>query len=53
MSKKKSKKKNKLKIPKPRNWLAVRAFERSGAGPHDSNKYSRKKKHKKPNKDED
>ena len=40
----KGKKANK---PKPRNWLAVHAFQRSGAGKHkDKSKYSRKKKHK-------
>ncbi len=33
--------------PKPRNWLAVHAFQRSGAGEHkDKKKYSRKEKHK-------
>jgi hypothetical protein len=33
--------------PKTRNWLAVRAFLRSGAGKHkDKSKYSRKTKHK-------
>ena len=37
----------KFKAPKPRNWLAVRAFLRSGAGKHkDKSKYSRKVKHK-------
>jgi hypothetical protein len=40
-------KKTKTKIPKPRNWLAVRAHLRSGAGKHkDKSKYSRKVKHK-------
>ena len=43
MPKKKKKKKG---PPKPRNWLAVHAFQRSGAGAHDANKYTRKKKHK-------
>ncbi len=32
--------------PKPRNWIAVHAFQRSGAGKHkDKSKYSRKEKH--------
>lgn len=32
---------------KSRNWLAVRAFQRSGAGKHkDKSKYTRKPKHK-------
>ena len=40
----KGKKSNK---PKPRNWIAVHAFQRSGAGKHkDKTKYSRKTKHK-------
>lgn len=41
-------KKNKKKdaSPKQRNWIAVHAFQRNGAGPHDSKKYSRKIKHK-------
>ena len=35
------------KVPKARNWLAVRAYLRSGAGKHkDKSKYSRKVKHK-------
>jgi hypothetical protein len=39
-------KKGKTKTPKARNWLAVRAFQRSGAGKHrDKSKYSRKVKH--------
>ena len=33
--------------PKTRNWLAVRAYLRSGAGKHkDKSKYTRKMKHK-------
>tara|TARA_B100000424_G_C22713318_1_gene388110 strand:- start:164 stop:346 length:183 start_codon:yes stop_codon:yes gene_type:complete len=37
----------KSKTTKPRNWLAVHAFQRSGAGKHKSKKtYTRKKKHK-------
>ena len=41
------KKKKKNKAPKQRNWLAVYAFQRSGAGGHkDKSKYSRKTKHK-------
>jgi len=41
------KKSKKLKSPKPRNWLAVHAFQRSGAGKHKSKKaYTRKDKHK-------
>ena len=41
-------KKNKQKkAPKGRNWLAVHAFQRSGAGGHkDKSKYTRKTKHK-------
>ena len=39
--------KKKQKSLKPRNWLAVRAFQRSGAGKHKSKKtYTRKNKHK-------
>tara|TARA_R100000995_G_scaffold62758_1_gene32245 strand:+ start:1024 stop:1152 length:129 start_codon:yes stop_codon:yes gene_type:complete len=39
----------KKKAPlKRRNWLAVRAHQRSGAGRHkDKSKYTRKTKHKK------
>jgi len=44
MPKKKKKKKG---PPKARNWLAVHAFQRSGAGAHTPSKYSRKTKHKK------
>ena len=40
------KKNKKNTIPKQRNWIAVYAFQRNGAGPHDSKKYSRKQKHK-------
>ena len=33
--------------PKPRNWIAVHAFQRTGAGKHkDKTKYIRKPKHK-------
>jgi len=41
-------KKQKKQTPsKPRNWLAVHAFQRSGAGKHKSKKiYTRKNKHK-------
>ena len=40
-------KKKKTKTPKARNWIAVHAFQRSGAGKHkDKSKYSRKHKHK-------
>ena len=40
------KKKNSDAAPKPRNWIAVHAFQRSGAGKHKSKTiYSRKKKH--------
>ena len=40
-------KKKKVATPRERNWLAVHAFQRSGAGKHTSKKdYSRKKKHK-------
>jgi hypothetical protein len=46
MKKNKQKSKKKSNIPKKRNWIAVHAFQRSGAGPHESKKYSRKIKHK-------
>jgi len=37
----------KIKTPKARNWVAVYAFLRSGAGKHkDKSRYSRKVKHK-------
>tara|TARA_Y100001958_G_C20702020_1_gene207621 strand:+ start:293 stop:475 length:183 start_codon:yes stop_codon:yes gene_type:complete len=37
----------KPKAAKPRNWIAVHAFQRSGAGKHKSKKtYTRKNKHK-------
>ena len=40
-------KKKKSTAPKPRNWYAVHAFQRSGAGKHkDKSKYTRKQKHK-------
>ena len=40
-------KKKKCKTPKQRNWIAVHAFQRSGAGKHKSKKiYTRKTKHK-------
>lgn len=36
----------KLKLPKQRNWMAVEAHFKSGAGSHKSKKtYSRKVKH--------
>lgn len=39
--------KKKIKAPKVRNWIAVHAFQRSGAGKHkDKSKYNRKLKHK-------
>lgn len=41
--------KNKVVVtkPKPRNWLAVAAHFRSGAGKHkDKSRYTRKVKHK-------
>tara|TARA_E500000318_G_C3443575_1_gene165956 strand:- start:357 stop:545 length:189 start_codon:yes stop_codon:yes gene_type:complete len=41
------KKQKKTKKVKTRNWLAVQAFQRSGAGKHkDKSKYTRKQKHK-------
>tara|TARA_Y100001973_G_C5196502_1_gene334617 strand:+ start:2514 stop:2669 length:156 start_codon:yes stop_codon:yes gene_type:complete len=44
---KKSQKPIKIKLPKSRNWIAVYAFQRSGAGKHKSKKsYTRKLKHK-------
>ena len=50
----KKKKKGKKKLPKERNWLAVHAFQRSGAGKHKSKKdYNRKKKHKNKEKSDD
>lgn len=37
----------KVRKPKARNWVAVHAFLRSGAGKHkDKSKYTRKSKHK-------
>lgn len=38
----------KIKAPKPRNWLAVHAFQRNrkAGGFHGKSKYSRKTKHK-------
>lgn len=40
--------KKKKNSPKKRNWLAVHAHQRSGAGKHkDKSKYTRKTKHKK------
>ena len=37
-----------VRKPKTRNWVAVHAFLRSGAGKHkDRSKYTRKSKHKK------
>lgn len=42
----------KIKNPKPRNWIAVKAFQRSGAGYHNcKKKYTRKVKHKGVNND--
>jgi len=42
------KSKSTKKIPRTRNWLAVVAHFKTGAGNHGSkNKYNRKKKHKK------
>lgn len=42
-----------VKLKKPRNWIAVAAHLRSGAGKHkDKSKYSRKVKHKKNLKDD-
>ena len=37
-------KKNKTKAPKARNWLAVHAFQRSGAGSHGDKKKKLNKK---------
>ena len=38
---------SKAQAPRARNWLAVRAHLRGGAGKHkDKSKYSRKAKHK-------
>lgn len=46
-----AKKNKKKKLPKERNWIAVAAFQRSGAGKHKSKKdYNRKEKHKKKDK---
>ena len=46
------KKKGEPEKLKTRNWLAVHAFQRSGAGGHKSKKtYSRKDKHKGRSKD--
>lgn len=38
--------KKKKKLPKQRNWYAVAAHFRTGAGSHGKKKYSRKIKHK-------
>ena len=40
------KKKKSQKTPKTRNWVAVQAHFRTGAGAHSPNKYTRKQKHK-------
>ena len=41
------KNKNKNKVPKQRNWVAVAAHFKTGAGSHKSKKmYTRKRKHK-------
>lgn len=43
----KCKKSKEVRKPKTRNWVAVHAFLRPGAGSHkDKSKYSRKLKHK-------
>jgi hypothetical protein len=43
----KTMKRNRKDRIKSRNWLAVHAFQRSGAGRHkDKSKYNRKSKHK-------
>ncbi len=48
MKKKKTRIMKTIKKIKGRNWLAVRAHQRSGAGKHkDKSKYTRKTKHKK------
>ncbi len=40
-------KKKELKVPKQRNWVAVAAHFKSGAGRHKTKKmYTRKRKHK-------
>ena len=47
LEERKMKKKSKQSTAKPRNWIAVHAFQRSGAGKHkDKSKYNRKYKHK-------
>ncbi len=45
-------KKKKAKSPKERNWVAVAAHFKTGAGSHGSKKtYTRKEKHKKQNRE--
>ena len=39
-----AKKKKSQQTPKPRNWLAVHAFQRSGAGRHPDKKKKRNKR---------
>lgn len=39
-----SMKKKTTKTPKPRNWLAVRAYQRSGAGTHKDKKKAANKR---------
>lgn len=39
-----SKSRKKIKITKPRNWLAIHAFQRSGSGSHGDKKKQRNKK---------
>ena len=47
MMSQKSQNKKAVRKPKARNWVAVHAFLRSGAGKHkDKSKYTRKSKHK-------
>ena len=41
-----AKKKKSPKTQKPRNWVAVQAHFRTGAGAHSPKKYTRKQKHK-------
>ena len=44
LKRKKNKKKRVLQKPKERNWIAQKAFTRSGAGPHKDKKKEQAKK---------
>jgi|TARA_R110002096_G_scaffold404292_1_gene602073 hypothetical protein len=44
LKRKKNKKKRVIQKPKERNWIAQKAFTRSGAGPHKDKKKEQSKK---------